>query len=130
MVLQKNRWKLSDIRMYYFLCVIFLVPGERSDGFACYNYKINLQISNIMDTAIITWLSVLTLVCLFVLTKMFMALHQRHTVLQPVRSHSDHRHPGYHHIIERSNESEMLFVPGDTVDTRAFDNDCNADDNF
>lgn len=82
-----------------------------------------------METALLTWLSVLTIVCLFVLTKMFMALHQRHTVLQPVRSHN-HSHHGYHHIVEQSNESEMLFVPGDSVDTCAFDNDCNADDNF
>lgn len=82
-----------------------------------------------MDTAILTWLSVLTVVCLFVLTKMFMALHQRHTALTPVRSHS-HSHAAYRHVIERSNEGEMLFVPGDTVDSRAFDNDCNADDNF
>lgn len=82
-----------------------------------------------MDTAIITWFSVLTLVCVFVMIKMFLSIRQRHTDLTTVRSHT-HLHPAYRHIVERSNESEMLFIPGDSVNGRRFDNDYNADDNF
>lgn len=82
-----------------------------------------------MDTAIITWFSVLTLVCVFVMIKMFLSIRQRHTDLTTVRSHT-RLHPAYRHIVERSNESEMLFIPGDSVNGRRFDNDYNADDNF
>ncbi len=79
-----------------------------------------------MDTAVITWLSVLALVCVVVLSKMFFAMTHRQQAV-PVRVRSHRRG---HHIVEFSNEREMLFIPGDYVKTNGFDNDCNADDNY
>lgn len=78
-----------------------------------------------MNTAIITWLSVLTIACLVVLSKMFLSFMHKSQVV-PVRVRNHHRH----HIIEISNEREMLFIPGDNVRPNGYDNDCNADDNF
>lgn len=79
-----------------------------------------------MDTAIITWLSVLAIVCVVALSKIIIeATHRQQMVPIKVRSH---RHG--HHIVEFSNEREMLFIPGDNVRTNGFDNDCNADDNY
>ena len=78
-----------------------------------------------MNTAIITWLSVLTLVCLVVLCKMFLAMMQRPQPM-PLKVRAHRRH----HVVEFSNEREMMFIPGDNVNTNSFDNDFNADDNF
>ncbi|MDE5566960.1 MAG: hypothetical protein K2K00_05800 [Muribaculaceae bacterium] len=79
-----------------------------------------------MDTAIITWLSVLTLAFIVFVSKMFVSMkHRAHMVPVRVRSHH-HRH----HVFELSNEREMLFIPGDSVRTNGYDNDCNADDNY
>ena len=81
-----------------------------------------------MNSAIITWLSVLTIASLVVLSKMFLSLMHKNQVV-PVRVRHNHPHHR-HHLVEFSNEREMLFIPGDYVRTNGYDNDYNADDNF
>lgn len=72
-----------------------------------------------MVTAFMTWCGVVTLICAIVLTRVIVALAQRH---------HHHQSKRLVRVVQMSNEREMLFVPGDTVDSDGIDKDYNPDD--
>lgn len=74
----------------------------------------------IMATAFMTWCGVVTLICAIVLTRVIVALAQRH--------HNHHQSKRLVRVVQMSNEREMLFVPGDTVDSDGSNRDYNSDD--
>ncbi|MDE5555601.1 MAG: hypothetical protein K2J10_10530 [Muribaculaceae bacterium] len=73
-----------------------------------------------MVTAFMTWCGVVTLICAIVLTRVIVALAHHH--------HHHHHSKRLIHVVERSNEREMLFVPGDTLYSDGSGKDYNADD--
>lgn len=78
-----------------------------------------------MNTALITWLSVAILMLVIVFSKVLLSMmHTQSKAAVNVRHYSHHMR----HIIELSNESEILFIPGDKLHTNG--DDCNADDSI
>ena len=73
----------------------------------------------IMETALMTWYGVVTLICAIVLAKLITIIAHRH--------HHNHQHKAIH-IVKLSNEREMLYVPGDVLDRDGIDNDYNSDE--
>lgn len=73
-----------------------------------------------MATAFMTWCGVVTLICAIIFTRVIVALVQRH--------HHHHQSKRLVHLVQMSNEREMLFVPGDTLDSDGISKDYNSDD--
>ena len=73
-----------------------------------------------MVTAFMTWCGVVTLICAIALTRVIVALAQRH--------HHHHQSKRLVRVVQMSNEREMLFVPGDTIDSDGIDKDYSNDD--
>lgn len=73
-----------------------------------------------METAFMTWCVVVTLICAVVLTRLIMAVSDHHS--------SRYRKVRRIHILRKSNESEMFYVPGDAIDSERYDNDYDSED--
>lgn len=72
-----------------------------------------------METAFIIWYCVVIMVCAIILARIVVAISQHH-----FRRHNKKAI----HIVQMSNEREMLYIPGDSLNMDGSDNDYNTDD--